>query len=111
NASPDTSKNKISKNNQSTRREYILNLTPHGKLSTPGQSAGSSLSLSIFPNPASEKITLSFSDEAFISTIRITDIMGKVLQEMSVNLTDRTISIDVSGFENGTYIVNASTSS
>jgi hypothetical protein len=112
NATLDTSSNKLTRAKQKTGSEYILNLGSLPKLSVHSQSTNSSLSLSFFPNPATEKITLLFPDDgASISTIRITDLTGKVLKEMKVNGTERTVSIDVSHFESGTYIIDASTSS
>ena len=61
--------------------------------------------ISIYPNPASDKITISLSNqpskESFISLV---DMTGKVVYSQNVNNTNK-ITIDVRGFSKGNYIL------
>ena len=63
----------------------------------------------ISPNPASEKITLSFSEDESFEFIRIADMAGKVLKEFDGIGRSKMISIDVSELNNGMYLIEAFT--
>ncbi len=64
-------------------------------------------SISIYPNPVSDKITISLSNQAskesFVSLI---DMTGKVVYSQNVNNTNK-ITIDVRGFSKGNYILTS----
>jgi photosystem II stability/assembly factor-like uncharacterized protein len=60
-----------------------------------------SFSLQIFPNPANEILTIS-TDE-ILERVEIFDIKGNLVRELSGNSK----SIDLSQFENGSYILKA----
>jgi len=66
------------------------------------------IKLSVFPNPASDEITISFSiDEAQNLSLQITDLSGKtVLQNQisGVSLGKNQIKVNVPDLENGLYI-------
>lgn len=56
----------------------------------------------IFPNPATTEVTVIANNE-IINTLELFDIQGRKLQTKTVN--DRSVKIDVSQYEKGTYIV------
>lgn len=59
-------------------------------------------SLVVYPNPAHTTTTISSRNE-IIETLKITDITGKVIKLIEANAT--TISIDVSDFSSGIYLL------
>ena len=56
----------------------------------------------IFPNPATTEVTIIANNE-IINTLELFDLQGRKLQTKTVN--DRSVKIDVSQYEKGTYIV------
>ena len=64
--------------------------------------------LSVYPNPAEELITLSFpSSPNEISTIQVYDLFGSLVDQTNVTPIDRIISttIDVSSYASGVYVI------
>lgn len=62
-------------------------------------------SISIYPNPASDKITISLSNQSLKeSFVSLVDMTGKVVYSQNVNNTNK-ITIDVRGFSKGNYIL------
>lgn len=62
-------------------------------------------SISIYPNPVSDKITISLSNQASKeSFVSLVDMTGKVVYSQNVNNTNK-ITIDVRGFSKGNYIL------
>ena len=60
--------------------------------------------VSIFPNPSSDKITISLKDNSYSEmTIRCYDVLGKVVFEKST--FNKMIDIDVSQFSKGVYVI------
>ena len=59
----------------------------------------------LYPNPASDKLTVAFSDARVPTTVRITDISGR---ESGRVLVGQAGQVDVSALANGIYIVTAS---
>ena len=66
-------------------------------------------SLLVFPNPATDVITINIDEDITADNISVTDVQGNVVLNKVVK--SNSISIDVSGLANGTYIVIAQTSS
>jgi hypothetical protein len=60
-------------------------------------------SVILFPNPASEKVTVYLPGNTSLATIRITDMNGKLVKELYSS--DETIQFQVSGFAKGIYVV------
>ena len=58
----------------------------------------------IVPNPSSSTIEIIMSDAKF-NKVSITTIDGKIVNERTIEKTDRTM-IDVSRYANGIYIIN-----
>ena len=56
----------------------------------------------IFPNPATTEVTIIANNE-IINTLELFDLQGRKLQTKTVN--DRSVKIDISQYEKGTYIV------
>ncbi len=63
--------------------------------------------LSSFPNPASEMLTVSLQNANTEGTLRITDVLGKVVYEEKIIGTKK---IDVEDFKNGVYLLNLTSS-
>ncbi len=57
----------------------------------------------ISPNPFTSQTTISFSDEQKNTTIKITDVLGNIVN--SEKATGKSVIIDMSGFEKGIYFV------
>jgi len=63
--------------------------------------------LNVFPNPASDQLTLQYNgDESFDGTIRIVNMLGQVMlsQAQSIESGDH-IELDISNLPNGKYLV------
>jgi Secretion system C-terminal sorting domain len=61
------------------------------------------LSFAVYPNPANDVINISTKGTDGNSTIRITDVLGKVVLQESINENKK---LDVSDFKNGVYLIN-----
>lgn len=60
--------------------------------------------ITVFPNPASDKITIAIKDNSYQElTIRCYDVIGKVVFER--NTFNKMIDIDVSQFGKGVYFI------
>jgi WD40 repeat protein len=66
-----------------------------------------SVVLEVFPNPASDKISIHLSSEVLVQDIEITDAVGKVVRKM--NTSDRNLSILT--LESGVYFLKITTAS
>jgi hypothetical protein len=64
--------------------------------------------LTVFPNPASDRITISADEE--ILSIRVLDMQGRTLQQQAETLI-RNVQLDVSSLAPGTYMAVAHTQS
>ncbi|MEZ4755844.1 MAG: T9SS type A sorting domain-containing protein [Flavobacteriales bacterium] len=64
--------------------------------------------LSIFPNPAADRITLQSRDGSALGMVRIISAEGRTVQEIGMHLTDRA-ELDVQRLAPGMYTVIAST--
>ncbi|WP_158276112.1 CHRD domain-containing protein [Brumimicrobium oceani] len=62
-------------------------------------------SLTAYPNPTSDKITLSFEKFNGEMTVQLVDIFGKVIQTKSIKANDATI--DMSNLPSGVYMLKA----
>jgi len=60
----------------------------------------------IFPNPSTDFITVSFSDDNF-NTLKIVDNSGRVYIELAINEKDTEAKIDVSKLTTGVYYIMA----
>jgi hypothetical protein len=60
--------------------------------------------IKVYPNPATEIITLEFGDTfRDFSNIFLSDPLGHILYNKAVNIGDAKISIDISNFPSGVY--------
>jgi hypothetical protein len=64
--------------------------------------------LSLFPNPATDRITLQSRDGSALGMVRIISAEGRMVQEVGMHLTDRA-ELDVQSLAPGMYTVIAST--
>ncbi|WP_170110444.1 T9SS type A sorting domain-containing protein [Flavilitoribacter nigricans] len=64
--------------------------------------------LTIFPNPARHEVKIQFGRQTPAATLRIMDVLGRVVYEKELSEGVDRISIDLnnSPFENGTYLVS-----
>jgi hypothetical protein len=67
-------------------------------------SINSGMSLLIYPNPAHASIELKNSGSLMPNEIQVFSIEGKLIQVLTINTTE-TITIDVSSWSNGSYIL------
>jgi Secretion system C-terminal sorting domain/Pregnancy-associated plasma protein-A len=65
--------------------------------------------LRIIPNPASEKVSISFPDMATYGNIQIMDALGRVVVSLHFDQPTRQVSVDISNLISGHYFVTAST--
>ncbi|MEY3243410.1 MAG: Secretion system C-terminal sorting domain [Bacteroidota bacterium] len=65
--------------------------------------------LRIIPNPASEKVKISFPDMATYGNIQIMDALGRVVVSLHFDQPTRQVSIDIAHLIAGHYFVTAST--
>ncbi|HRG86628.1 MAG TPA: T9SS type A sorting domain-containing protein, partial [Chitinophagales bacterium] len=63
--------------------------------------------LLIFPNPATDVITINIDEEIVADNISVTDLQGNIVLQR--NLPANSMVIDISGLANGTYIIIAQT--
>jgi hypothetical protein len=65
--------------------------------------------ISVFPNPAKNYIYVTLGGSVATNAVRLIDLNGKVLQEQRLNATslNTTISMPVSGYAQGIYILQA----
>ena len=66
-------------------------------------------SLSVFPNPTSDLITLSFPNDIGDGILKIADLSGKIVKEM--NFTGSNIDVNISEFPKGMYLLSATSKS
>ncbi|MEZ5043596.1 MAG: T9SS type A sorting domain-containing protein [Saprospiraceae bacterium] len=64
--------------------------------------------LSIFPNPASHEVHIVFDRQAPAATLRIMDVLGRVVyeKELGEDVDRLTIDLNNSHFENGIYFIS-----
>lgn len=68
-------------------------------------------SIVLYPNPANDKLYLSFKyldDKSFVS---IYDLKGQLVYNKSINQTDKILEIDIKGIPKGLYLLNLSSKS
>jgi hypothetical protein len=66
-----------------------------------------SLSLNLYPNPATDKINVLLNGEkSEDSQVLITDAVGKVIFRQVVSKDQNSVSLDVSGWNRGIYFVS-----
>lgn len=59
--------------------------------------------MDVYPNPASNKITLNFSNSIEISKISIGDILGKIISSKTFEHAISTVSFNINNYANGVY--------
>jgi hypothetical protein len=60
--------------------------------------------VNIFPNPTSGILNYNIPSSAKLATITVSDLLGRTVLKASANTSSK--SINLSGFKNGTYLVN-----
>ncbi len=90
-----------------TRNTFLLKLDSDGFLDGPPTSVeeevGASSSISVYPNPTKDRLTISSTD--VIEHISIHNIDGRLVYE-EVGLSDREFIVDVSGLQAGLYVIS-----
>jgi hypothetical protein len=66
---------------------------------------------SIYPNPTSTEVNLSFTAVSETTYFELLDVNGKVLSKTSVVSGDNNITLDVRNYEPGLYLVRMSNAS
>lgn len=64
--------------------------------------------ISIYPNPSASVISVLSKDVAFnqLNSISVSDISGRLIQSYDYEITADGLQINISGFENGTYVLS-----
>jgi len=77
-------------------------------LAVPGESGLPDGTLRLFPNPASEKVSFVNPGENHMVKVSIFEISGRVVYTDAASYRDNSlISLDISGLDEGIYIVRA----
>lgn len=63
--------------------------------------------IGIYPNPTSDKVNITMSNNATISKLEVYDILGKKLISKQVPQGATTYSLSMQAFQNGIYIIKA----
>lgn len=63
---------------------------------------------SVFPNPASEKVTLKLNGKSELLRIVVSDLNGKEIRSMNERSNPGSVELDLSGISKGVYFVKAS---
>ena len=77
-------------------------LRPKGYLTT-GKQIAMAESVRLMPNPARTKVTVEAADA--ISEVQVSDMMGRVLMSERYDGDVRSVTLDVSGLAQGSYVV------
>lgn len=80
------------------------------KSTSPNYQTGN-LTVELYPNPASDNITIQFEELSEDATIKLKSIDGKFNQSFLVEENSNTFAIDVSLLSAGMYIINFTTAS
>lgn len=90
----------------SIRQKFNTGITPCGCISMTGiNTLSNDNSFSIYPNPASNNITINFSSSSKNISIKIYDATGRLVKEIE-NVKSGENNISVSELENGLYLLN-----
>jgi len=68
---------------------------------------GVSSSLSVFPNPASNMVTINSGDNQVITGVAVYDMTGKLVQQLKAS--EANVSLDLSAYGNGVYTLQITT--
>ena len=87
------------------RDTFYTSLGPCGEIIT-GKESPSQGEVIVYPNPASDHITIESKDPSVrISSVRITDLTGKLIREEPLNHTN-IVELDLNSFTKGTYLIS-----
>ena len=68
------------------------------------EGASSSTQFSLFPNPASDRVHLTFGPNEQVTSIELVDIQGRTVHHWPVNGL-RTVDLEVDGMPSGVYVI------
>ncbi|PQJ09727.1 hypothetical protein CJD36_017510 [Flavipsychrobacter stenotrophus] len=71
------------------------------------ETVGADERLNVYPNPASNQVTIVLKLSSRYDRLLVTDQLGRKVYDRSVDSSQNEATIDVSGFAKGIYIVNA----
>ncbi|MEO8147215.1 MAG: T9SS type A sorting domain-containing protein [Bacteroidia bacterium] len=70
-----------------------------------------SIGFKLIPNPANEKVQVSFQKKLFVSTINVTDILGNVIITVQPNSYLESTDVDIKNLKQGVYFIVAKSNS
>ncbi len=70
--------------------------------------SASSGNLSVWPNPATDRIHIDYRGSSSGSLVTLSDLEGRVIRRESLQSGQTSISINISGFASGSYLVTVS---
>ena len=65
--------------------------------------------ITLYPNPAKDQVTIAFSNATPETTVSIYDVTGRLMQTLQSNTPDGTWLVNTSTYQSGLYIVTVST--
>ncbi len=69
------------------------------------QENGFEESITLYPNPTNENITLSYTGENNLTQLRILDIAGRLVEQINLSSFNRSLQIDLSNYTIGLYFI------
>ncbi len=90
--------------NKTTKEVYMANLFSTNISTGLNEIKKDALSFHIFPNPATDHLSISFSNLKNYATITIVDVLGKSLLSETVS-PDKTLLLNTSSFQKGIYFL------
>jgi len=74
-----------------------------------GINAIDTIEFTLFPNPAGRNVTVALQNDSAVQSIQIYNLLGQQLQNVTPAFENREMTIDVSGLESGTYLLQIKT--
>ncbi|MGZ4033518.1 MAG: T9SS type A sorting domain-containing protein [Bacteroidia bacterium] len=90
----------------SIKQKFVAGITACGCSTSTGiNNLTMDNSISIYPNPASENITINFTSSSKNNSLKIYDVTGRLVKNIS-NVKSGESSINISDLKNGLYLLN-----
>jgi len=70
---------------------------------------GTKNQITIYPNPASSNVTIGFATAVSKATIKVVSLLGSEIFSQTYNQFGTSISLDISKYESGAYLVQITT--
>lgn len=88
--------------------DVVVNHIFSGCLTTAIQEINAGFEFSVFPNPATGRVTLKLNGKSESLRIVVSDLTGKEIRSMSESANQGSVQLNISGISKGVYFVKAS---